>query len=69
MRRRAVRVALSAFETIRREIYAESHNAATVERCLTELERKTAIELPSYVFTLLYRRAAAHRLAPSAGPD
>jgi hypothetical protein len=57
--------ALICFESIRRDLYAESYDVATIDRRLTELE--TTFMLPSYVFTLLNRRAAAHRLTPSAG--
>jgi hypothetical protein len=58
--RRRLADALIGFESIRRDLYAESYDAATIERRLTELEREKAIKLPSYVFTLLNRRAAAH---------
>ena len=59
-----LRVALIGFESIQCDLYAESYDAATIWRRLTELERETAINLPSYVFTLLNRREAAHRLNP-----
>ena len=52
------------FESIQCDLYAESYDAATIWRRLTELERETAINLPSYVFTLLNRREVAHRLNP-----
>jgi hypothetical protein len=72
----ALAAALMEFESIQRDLCAEFYDAATIERRLTDLERETKIKLPSYmtklpsyVFTLLKRRAAAASLTPSAGSD
>jgi hypothetical protein len=66
--RRLLADALIRLESIQHDLWAESYDAATIERRLTELEREKVIKLPSYVFTLLKRRAATS-LTASAGSD
>jgi hypothetical protein len=51
-------VARASFESIRCDLDAQSYDAATIARRLTGIEHgEPPIALPSYVFTLLNRRA------------